>query len=210
VRSIGWTLAATGVTLLGALVVVGLMSSPLAMEEIVRFRGARMVLALPPLIAFALYLFDRRFGSGVERPKDVLLSPVLAYQLVAGIAIIAGGVLLLMRSGNDSDISPSPIELSLRHFLTHVLSVRPRFKDFLIGFPCMMLVPALLPAHRRAIGWLLALGIGVGVGDVLDTFCHLHTPLDVSLIRIVLGLIVGFVIGAIAIVIYRRAARVAA
>ncbi|MBV8490560.1 MAG: hypothetical protein JO199_08525 [Candidatus Eremiobacteraeota bacterium] len=209
IRSAGWMLAATGVTLLGALVVVGLMSSPLAMEEIVRFRGARIVLALPPVIAFALYLFDRRFGSGVERPRDVFFSPILAYQLIAGIAVIAGGALLLMRSGNDSDISPSQFELALRHFLTHVLSVRPRFKDFLIGFPCMMLVPALLFAHRRAIGWLLALGIGVGVGDVLDTFCHLHTSLEVSLIRIVLGLVVGFVISAIVIAIYRRVARVA-
>ena len=79
--------------LLGALVVVGVMSSPLAMEEIERFRGVRLVLALPPLIALALYLFDRRFGSGVERPRDVFLSPVLAYQLLAGIAIVALGAL---------------------------------------------------------------------------------------------------------------------
>jgi hypothetical protein len=61
--------AATGVALLGALVVVGVMSAPLAMEEIERFRGVRLVLALPPLIALGLYLFDRRFGSGVERPR---------------------------------------------------------------------------------------------------------------------------------------------
>ncbi len=210
VRGAGWTLAATGVTLLGALVVVGLMSSPLAMEEVVRFRGARLVLALPPLIAFALYIFDRRFGSGVERPRDVFMSPVLAYQLFAGIAIIAGGALLLMRSGNDSDIAPSQYELAFRHLLTAVLSVRPRFKDFLIGFPCMMLVPALLPAHRRAVGWLLALGIGVGVGDIIDTFCHLHTPLEISLVRLAYGLIIGIAIGAAVIWIYRRAARVAA
>jgi len=208
-RSAGWTLAATGVTLLGALVVVGLMSSPLAMEEIERFRGARLVLALPPVVAFGLYLFDRRFGSGVQRPRDVFFSPVLAYQLVAGIAIVAAGALLLMRSGNDSDIAPSHAELAVRHLLTHVLSVRPRFKDFLIGFPCMMLVGALLPVHRRAIGWLLALGIGVGIGDVLDTFCHLHTPLEISVLRLIYGLIAGVGIGTVAIWIYRRAARVA-
>ena len=115
------------------------MSSPLTMEEIERFRGVRLMLALPPLIALALYLFDRRFGSGVERPRDVFLSPVLAYQLLAGIAIVAAARCCSMRSGNDSDISPSPFELTLRHGLTHVLSVRPRFKEFLVGFPCMML-----------------------------------------------------------------------
>lgn len=204
VRSLGWTLAATGVALLGALVVVGILSSPLTMEEIERFRGVRLVLALPPLIALVLYLFDRRFGSGVERPRDVFMSPVLAYQLLGGIVIVAAGVLLIMRSGNDSDISPSPLEMATRHLLTATLSVRPRFKEFLIGFPCMMVMPALLVAHRRALGWLLALGIGVGIGDIIDTFSHLHTPLEISMLRIVNGLIAGAIVGAIVIWIYRR------
>ncbi|HEY5427007.1 MAG TPA: DUF5693 family protein [Candidatus Tumulicola sp.] len=202
-RCIGWTLAATGVALLGALAVVGLMSSPLAMEEIERFRGVKLVLALPPLIALVLYTFDRRYDSGVERPIDVFRSPVLAYQLLVGIAIVGAAAVLVMRSGNDSDISPSQIELSLRHVLTNVLSVRPRFKEFLVGFPCMMLVPALLAVHRRAIGWLLALGIGVGIGDVIDTFSHLHTPLTISLLRIFNGLVIGVVIGALLVWVYR-------
>jgi len=203
-RSLGWTLVAVGVALLGALVVVGVMSSPLAMEEIERFRGVRLVLALPPLLALILYLFERRFGSGTQRARDVFLSPVLTYQLLAGVAIVALGALMIVRSGNDSDVSPTAFELSLRHVLTHVLSVRPRFKEFLIGFPCMMLLPALLPLHRRAVGWLLALGIGVGIGDVIDTFSHLHTPLEVSILRVINGLVVGAIIGAIAIAIYRR------
>jgi hypothetical protein len=85
-----------------------------------------------------------------------------------------------------------------------VLSVRPRFKEFLIGFPAMMLLPALLPLHRRAIGWLLALAIGVGIGDVIDTFSHLHTPLEISLLRVINGLIIGGVVGTLLIWIYRR------
>jgi hypothetical protein len=203
-RSLGWTLAATGIALLGALVVVGVMSAPLTMEEIDRFRGVRVILALPPLIALTLYLFDRRFGSGVQRPRDVFLSPVLAYQLLAGVIIIAAGALMLVRSGNESDVSPSSFELALRHALTAILTVRPRFKEFLIGFPCMMLLPALFVRHRRAIGWLLALGIGVGVGDVIDTFSHLHTPLEISVLRVVYGLVIGALIGAVLIWIYRR------
>jgi hypothetical protein len=203
-RSIGWTLLATGIALLGALVVVGVMSFPLAMEEIERFRGVRLVLGLPPLIALALYLFDKRFGSGVERPRDVFLSPVLTYQLFAGILIVAAGALMLVRSGNESDVSPSSFELALRHSLTAVLSVRPRFKEFLIGFPAIMLLPALLPRHRRAIGWLLALAIGVGIGDVIDTFSHLHTPLEVSILRVFNGLVLGAIVGIVAIWVYRR------
>jgi hypothetical protein len=204
-RSVGWMLAATGVAFLGALVVVGVLSSPLTMEEIERFRGVRLILALPPLVALCLYLFDARFGAGAQRPRDVFLKPVLSYQLLAGIAIVGLGALMLVRSGNESDIAPSPFELALRHALTHVLTVRPRFKEFVVGFPCMMVLPALLPAHRRAIGWLLALGIGVGVGDVIDTFSHLHTPLEISILRVVIGLVLGAIVGTIVIWIYRRA-----
>jgi hypothetical protein len=204
-RCLGWTLAATGVALLGALVVVGLMSAPLAMEEIERFRGVKLVLALPPLIALLMYTFDPRFGVG-RRLKELSSSPVLAYQLLAGLVVVAGAAFLVMRSGNDSDISPSQFELTLRHVLTNVLSVRPRFKEFLVGFPCMMLIAALAPVHRRAVGWLLALGAGVGIGDVIDTFSHLHTPLSISLLRIVNGLIIGAIAGSIVVYVYRKIA----
>lgn len=202
-RSVGWTLVAVIVALLGALVVVGLMSSPLAMEEIERFRGVKLVLILPPLIALALYVFDRRFGSGVQRARDIFRSPILTYQLLVGVLIVAAAALLVMRSGNESDIAPSHAELLMRHLLANVLSVRPRLKEFAIGFPCLMLIPALLPLHRRAVGWLLALGAGVGIGDMVDTFSHLHTPLFISLWRIFNGFVLGAVIGAILIWIYR-------
>ncbi len=206
-RSLGWTLVATFVALLGALVVVGVMSSPLAMEEIERFRGVKLVLLVPPIVALVLYVFDRRFGSGVERPRDVIAAPVLAYQLLLGLAIVAAAAILVMRSGNQSDISPSPFEMLLRHVLTNVLSVRPRFKEFLIGYPCLMLIPALLPLHRRFAGWLLALGAGVGIGDIVDTFSHLHTPLYISVWRIANGLVIGVLIGAVAIAVYRWVVR---
>jgi len=202
-RSLLWTLSATGVALLGALVVVGLMSSPLVMEEIEPFRGVKAVLAAPPLIALALYLFTTRFDSGVRSPRDAFAAPIRIYQLLIAVLVIGVGALVLLRSGNQSDIAPSAFELTLRHHLTAILSVRPRFKEFLIGFPLLMLLPALRRMHRRAVGIMLSLGIGIGIGDVIDTFSHLHTPLTVSLLRVFNGLIVGIVIGAIAIAVYR-------
>lgn len=203
-RGARWTLVATGVALLGALLVVGLMSSPLAMEEIERFRGVKAVLAFAPIAALFLYLFSGRYPIGSTRPKDVFFSPLQVYQLIAGLAIIGAGALMVMRSGNESDIAPSHLELAVRHALESVLSIRPRFKEFLIGYPAMMLVPALAPVHRRAIGWLLALAAGVGIGDVIDTFSHLHTPLLVSVIRIFNGLWIGILIGAAIVWLYRR------
>ena len=203
-RSLGWTLLATGVSLLGALTVVGLMSSPLTMEEVEPFRGVKVVLAGPPLLALALYLFTDRFNSGVRGAREALGAPIRIYQLLLAAAVLGIAALVLIRSGNTSDIAPSSFELALRHHLTEALSVRPRFKEFVIGFPLLMLLPALRNTERRAIGVLLSLGIGIGIGDIIDTFSHLHTPLLISLLRVINGLVIGVIIGAIAIAIYRR------
>ena len=202
-RSLRWTLVATGVALLGALVVVGVMSSPLTMEEVEPFRGVKLVLALPPLIALALYLFTDRFDSGIGSARDAFDAPVRIYQLLLAAVVLGAGAIVLMRSGNTSDIAPSAFELSLRHHLTALLSVRPRFKEFLVGFPFLMLAPALRRGDRRMAGIILSLGIGIGIGDVIDTFSHLHTPLLISFVRVILGLIIGAIIGAIGIALYR-------
>lgn len=201
-RSLRWTAIATIVAMLGALTVVGIMSSPLLMEEVEAFRGVKLVLALPPIIALALYLFTDRFGSRVRNAREAFNEPIRIYQLILACVVIGVGTLVLMRSGNTSDVAPSSLELSLRHHLTALLSVRPRFKEFVIGFPLLMLAPALRSTDRRAAGILLSLGIGIGLGDVIDTFCHLHTPLEISILRVVFGLIIGAIIGGIGIVLY--------
>jgi len=194
---------ATFFALCGALVVVGLVSVPLLMEEIDHFTGVKLVLTLPPIIAFVLYIYTRRFGNDPPSPRASALAPVRVYQILALVVLAAGAIVYIMRSGNQSDITPSGFELALRSNLTALLGVRPRFKEFAVGFPLMMLLPALQLAHRKAIGWLFALGIGVGTADIVDTFCHLHTPLLVSLLRVFNGAIIGIVLGALAVMIYR-------
>ena len=194
---------ATAFALAGALVVVGLVSTPLLMEEIDRFSGVKAVIVVPPLLAFALYVYTRRFGNEPPTVRGSALSPVRVYQLaiLAGLAAVA--YVYISRSGNTSDISPSAFELALRSNLTALLGVRPRFKEFAIGFPLMMLLPALRLEHKRLVGWLFAVGIAVGTSDVADTFSHLHTPLFASLLRVFNGAVLGIVLGALAIAIYR-------
>ena len=203
VRSLRWTLLATGVALLGALVVVGVMSSPLTMEEVEPFRGVKLLYVVPPLAALALYLFTDRFDSGIRSAREAFAAPIRIYQLLLAVVVLGAGALVLMRSGNQSDIAPSGFELSLRHHLTALLSVRPRFKQFVVGFPFLMLLPALRRSDRRAGGIILSLAIGVGIGDIIDTFSHLHTPLLIAVVRVFLGLVIGAIIGAIAIGVYR-------
>jgi hypothetical protein len=195
---------ATGVTLGGALVVIGLLSTPLTMVEVDRFAGVKLLLLLPPLIALALYLLVPLWGARLDNPVAAAATPVRLYQLVLGIVIIGGAYVLQARSGNQSDITPSSFELALRSHLTSILSVRPRFKEFLIGFPALMIVPVLRSTDRRWVGWLLVLAIGMGLGDVVDTFSHLHTPLAISILRVVNGAVLGAIVGIVVIAIYRR------
>jgi hypothetical protein len=191
--------------LLGALVVVGLLSVPLLMQEIDRFSGVKLVLAVPPVLAFVLYVYTRRFGN--EPPgSQSALAPVRVYQLAILVVLAGVAFLYLSRSGNQGDIAPSAFELTLRSNLTAVLGVRPRFKEFLIGVPLLMLLPALRLEHRRLTGWLFAVAAAVGTADVVDTFSHLHTPLLISLLRTVNGAVLGVILGVILIWAYRAVA----
>lgn len=192
-----------GITVIGGVVVVGLLSTALTMEEIDRFTGVKAVLLVPPLIVLALYWCTPRFGAQLENLQSALASPVRVAQMLLLAIILGTGYLLLTRSGNQSDIAPSAFELALRSDLTAWLSVRPRFKEVLLGFPLLMLLPSLIAADRRAFGWLAALGVGVGLADVVDTFSHLHTPLSVSLVRVLLGLVVGLAVGTPVLLAYR-------
>jgi hypothetical protein len=188
----------------GALSVVGLVSAPLLMEEIDRFSGVKAVIVLPPLLAFVLYVYTRRFGNDPPSLRSSALEPVRIYQLVALALLAAGAIVYVMRSGNQSEIAPSAFEVSLRSGLTSVLGVRPRFKEFLVGFPLMLLLPALRLEHKRLVGWLFAIGIAIGTSDIVDTFSHLHTPLFVSLVRVFNGALIGCIIGTLVVLAYRR------
>ncbi len=194
---------AFGFAALGALVVVGLLSVPLLMEEIDRFSGVKLMIVVPPILAFVLYVFTRRFGNEPPDARTSAFAPVRVYQLAVLLALGAGAFLYLSRSGNQSDIAPSAFEIALRSGLTGLLGVRPRFKEFLIGVPLAMLLPALRLDHRRLTGWFFAIAIAIGTADIVDTFSHLHTPLLVSLLRVLNGAVLGVLIGALLIWLYR-------
>lgn len=203
VRGLIVLIVATGVTLGGALIIVGLLSTPLTMTEVDRFAGVKYLLVLPALTGLAVYFFSPVLGAKIDRAAAAE-APVRWAQLIVGVVLLAGAYVVLSRSGNQTDLTPSNFELALRAHLTDLLSVRPRFKEFMVGFPAMMLLPALVPVDLRRWGWLFVLAIALGLADVVDTFCHLHTPLAISAVRVGIGALLGALVGAVAIAVYRR------
>ena len=198
--------SAIAVTLCGALAIVALLSTLLTMTEIDRFLGVKYVLVLPPLIGLGLYFFTDRFGAKLD-PRTAAEEPVRVVQLLVGLVLVAGAYVVLQRSGNQGDIAPSSFELALRAHLTSILQVRPRFKEFAAAWPALMLVPALIAPDRRSWGWLFVLAVGMGLGDLIDTFSHLHTPLLVGAERVINGGVLGALLGAVVIFVYGRLRR---
>ncbi|MDQ6781288.1 MAG: DUF5693 family protein, partial [Candidatus Eremiobacteraeota bacterium] len=187
---------ALGVAIVGGLFVVGLLSQASFMIEVQQALGTKLLLGAPPLLLLMIYALSALFGNA-QAAGRLAEAPLRVWQFAAVLIVGAAAALLLMRSGNQPDIGVSGIETHLRGVLTTLLGARPRFKEFLIGFPALVLLPALTPAHKRSLGWLIVIAAGIALADVIDTFSHIHTPLLVTLLRILNGAILGALFGGV-------------
>ena len=115
-----------------------------------------------------------------------------------GIVALVALAVFVARSGNDPGVGVSAAELKTRALLDKYLFVRPRTKEFLLGHPALFFALAAAYSGRfpRAILPLLVIG-AIGQSSLMDTFCHLHTPLFISLLRGLIGWVLGAIIGAI-------------
>lgn len=159
------------------------------------FRGVKVLTVLmPALLALGWMLSaeERRYWLQLG------LAPLRLYQLLALAALAVGAVIYTMRTGNaGAELAGEALEVErwVRMVLDQTLGVRPRFKEFLLAHPAMVIFPLLVRwGWREAAAVALALG-AIGQVGLLDTFAHVHTPLQVSLIRCLLGLVLGGLIG---------------
>lgn len=166
-----------------------------------RFRGVKLLTLGTPLLIVAAFVLKR------YSPKQLmagLKSYVAVYQ-----ALIAGGLLLVLgllylRSGNDAGGTASESERTLRVILDRALGVRPRFKEFMVAHPAMVLSPLFAKETGFLPSLVLILLAGIGQAGIVDTFAHIHTPLDVTLIRVGLGVALGAIIGSAATLLVRQ------
>jgi hypothetical protein len=192
------------VSLLGALTVVGLLSERQFMVKVSAFLGIKAAHFLPLVAVAALTAADALGGPRPwpelrERARRslgrILGGQLQVWHMAAGlVALIAVG-LLLARTGNDPGVGVSGTEMEVRSLLDRYL-VRPRTKEFLIGHPALW--AALLLAVRRP-AWrglapLLIIG-WIGQVSMVNSFCHLHTPLMLTVARTANGLWLGILVG---------------
>ncbi len=103
--------------------------------------------------------------------------PVLIWQAVGMLAALVIVGLMVARSGNDSGVGVSSVELRFRSILDKVLYVRPRTKEIFIGYPALLAGIAFALRGRRQWAAPLVVVGSVGLISALNTFCHIHTPI---------------------------------
>ena len=159
------------------------------------FRGVKVITVLMPVAITALWCLS-------EGQRQHWLSiggaPLKLYQLIALGVLAVGGLVYTMRTGNmaGTDVGDSMEgERYLRMVLDQTLGVRPRFKEFLMAHPAMLLAPLALRRGWKELTAILVLVGATGQCGLFDTFAHVHTPLQVSLIRCVMGAAFGLLLG---------------
>lgn len=176
-------------SLAGASYIIALLFGSYFWQKIGSFAGIKLALTLPLLLML---------WHGLRQEKDYLWKSfweqTVTYKHLLLVALVTLGVVMyLWRSGNNGALFITPGEEKLRLWLDQVLLVRPRTKEIFFGHPLLMLGIYLGLKKRRN---LLAVVAGfVGQLSLVNTFCHVHTPLTVSLWRVFNGWWLGLVIG---------------
>ena len=152
------------------------------------FRGVKLTLLLPvayAAIAMLIYLSGGKFRAELPPVRDIAKKIKLRHVILAVLILLAGGIYVL-RSGNTKI---SGFEVAMRNFISDVFSVRPRTKEFLIGWPMLSLF-AYYSKHSygKIFRWLTAVGSSIIFASVSNTFCHVFTDFLTSSLRTINGL----------------------
>jgi hypothetical protein len=181
--------------LAGGLAIAALFSEPVYMFRLRSFSGVKLTLMLPPLLVL---LHDMRRRIHPESLSGILSRPPIWGELILGVALLSLLALVLFRSDNVQFIPG--IETKVRHTLEQLLIARPRTREVFIGYPSVLLYSfavktGLWVRYRE----LLRIGVVLGFASVVNSFCHYHTPLAITLLREFHGLWAGVALGILSV-----------
>ena len=202
-----------GIVFYGGILNAALLSESDYMIRNTVFAGIKIAHFIP-LLAVALILgfglIDRKltFRESIEsfriKAKKIFSQPLLIGTVAVGFLILVLVALMLARSGNDSGLAVSSLELKFRSLLDKIVYVRPRTKEFLLGYPCLILGFWYLKNHKTVLSNIfLTLGT-ISLVSLFNTFCHIHTPIVLGIIRSFNGLWTGIIIGFIILCIIKN------
>lgn len=206
-----WQLAfAVALSLIGASFLSAILADSRFLLEIDIYRGVKLTFILPVLLTAVLFM--KRYdllevaGRGIKRlweRLNGLLDTGITFKHVAVLAVLLFiAYYFVGRSGHTGGVPVPAIELKMRAFLEQVMYARPREKEFMIGHPMFFL--AVMAAYKQAPKlclFVLSCAAVIGQGSLVQTFCHMRTPVFMSFIRALDGYAVGVLFGAAGVVV---------
>ncbi len=198
------------ISLVGGMMTAAPLSEVNFMLEMDIFRGVKVAQLLPLAFFVVAYLAYFGFGSRKTVPgrlefhdiKDMMTKSIQIWMVVLG-GILAGvGAYYMIRTGHDTAVQPSTLEMLFRNELEDLLLARPRNKEFLFAFPAAMLF--IYSCFRGSKLWSVLFGLCsvIGMTSIVNTFMHIRTPLYLGFARTAYSLCFGVIIGMIGIVLF--------
>jgi len=205
----GFALVVTGVlSMTGAAYLSGALSDVSYFLEFEIFRGIKLTFVMPLILVAVAFLqrFNivdevRKNVPATQQIKEILNKSVSVKALVALMVVMGAFVVLIARSGHTSGMPVSGVEIKIRALLEQIFYARPRSKEIFFGHPAFMLAfAAFLKKFPKIICFALVMAATVGQSSMVETFAHMRTPIFMSFMRGVDGLIPGAIIGAVLII----------
>ena len=169
------------------------------------FRGIKLTFVLPIVLVAVAFLarydiFDGKVDNtagAMGQLREILNMPVRVKSLLIFFLVGLAGIVFVARSGHTLGMPVSGLELKFRAILEQSFYARPRSKELLIGHPAFMLAAfAWWRKWPTMVLFALVLVATIGQGSMVETFAHMRTPIYMSFVRGIGGIVLGCGIGA--------------
>ncbi|MDD2494953.1 MAG: DUF5693 family protein [Tissierellia bacterium] len=207
-KSIFILLVSVAISLIGAVFVDATLADVKYFLEMDIFRGVKLAQIVPLgvfVIAYIVYFIndsEDNLKSIFNFITKILNKDIKVYYVIlAGILGIVGYI-YISRTGHETNLQPSNIEMIFRNLMENVLLARPRTKEFLIAFPALF--AGVFAANKKSefFTFIFMLASAIGTSSVINTFSHLRTPIYLSFTRTIIGVFFGIMMGCIIILIF--------
>lgn len=194
----------------GAAYLSGALSDTEYFLEFNIYRGIKLTFILPLVLVALAFLqrfdiFDGKFDDSkgmMDQLRQIFDMPVKIKTLMGIGVVLLACIVFIARSGHTLGMPVSSTELRFRAFLEQAFYARPRSKELLIGHPAFML--AAMAWQRKwptMVFFLLVIVATIGQGSMVETFAHMRTPVYMSFMRGIGGIVLGAGVGAAAMVL---------
>lgn len=203
IKGIKILLVGSLISLTGAFMVGTILSDIKYLLEMDIYRGVKFSQLIPILIMMLSYLSyfgykrkeDKRPLLPIDDIKRLLLEDIKIIYVFAGVIVLIVGYIYMARTGHETNIQPSNLEMIFRNILEEKLIARPRNKEFLIAFPAVIMAAFAASRKYNIFIFPLLLCIAIGQTSIVNTFCHFRTPMTMSIIRTIYSLGMGIILG---------------